>query len=142
VLTLKDYDMKYTVGLFVFLLLGGVSLSVYSSDGKNSKILNKYREIIQESAPDDWYTLAYCAEQCLKKNIVNKEVDEWINKSLKIKRAAYNLEIKGDYYMKNRLPDKAGEFYLEAIRVGLEGESNFDSSGLQSKIARIINMET
>lgn len=134
--------MKYMLGFFMFLLLCGVSLNVYSSDGKDSKILKKYREIVEESAPDDWYTLASSAEQCLKKNIVNKEVDEWINKSLKIKRTSFNLEIKGDYYMKNRLPHKAGEFYLEAIRVGLEEGKNFDSSGLQIKIARIMNMET
>ena len=134
--------MKYLIGFFLFLLLCGLSLNVHSSNGKNSKILNKHREIVQESAPDDWYTLAYCAEQCIKKNIVNKEVDEWINKSSKIKRTSFNLEIKGDYYMKNRLPDKAGEFYLEAIRVGLEEDNNFDSSGLQGKIARIMNMET
>ena len=126
----------------MFLLLGGVSLNVHSSDGKNSKILNKYRDIVEESAPDDWYTLASCAEQCLKKNIVTKEVDEWINKSLKIKRSSFNLEVKGDYYMKNKLPKKAGEFYLEAIRVGLEEDKNFDSSGLQSKIARIMDMES
>jgi hypothetical protein len=130
------------MGFFMLLLLSSVSLKVHSSDGKNSKILNKYRDIVQESAPDDWYTLASCAEQCLKKNIVNKEVDEWINKSLKIKRSSYNLEIKGDYYMKNRLPEKAGVLYLEAIRVGLQEDKNFDSTGLQSKIARIMNMET
>ncbi len=134
--------MKYMMGFFMLLLLSSVSLNVHSSDGKNSRILNKYRDIVQESAPDDWYTLASCAEQCLKKNIVTKEVDEWINKSLKIKRSSFNLEIKGDYYMKNKLPEKAGEFYLEAIRVGLEEDNNFDSSGLQSKIARIMNMET
>jgi len=134
--------MKYMVRFFMILLLSGVSLYVYSSDGKNGKIMAKYRDIVQESAPDDWHTLASCAEQCIKKNIVNKEVAEWIDKSLEIKKSSYNLEIKGDYYMKNKLPEKAGEFYLEAIKIGLEEEKNFDSSGLQTKIARIMNMET
>ena len=134
--------MKYLIGFLMFLLLCGFSLKVHSSDGKNSKFLNKHREIVQDSAPDDWYTLAVCAEQCIKKNIVNKEVDEWINKSLNIKKTSFNLEVKGDYYMKNRLPEKAGEFYLEAIRVGLQEDKNFDSSGLQTKIARIMNMKT
>ena len=126
----------------MLLLLSSVSLNVHSSVGKNSKILNKYRDIVQESAPDDWYTLASSAAICLKKDIVNKEVAEWIDRSLKIKKTAYNLEIKGDYYMKTRLPEKAGAFYLEAMRVGLEEDKNFDSSELQSKIARIMNMET
>jgi len=134
--------MKYMVRFFMILLLSGVSLYVYSSDGKNGKIMAKYRDIVQESAPDDWHTLASCAEQCIKKNIVNKEVAEWIDKSLEIKKSSYNLEIKGDYYMKNKLPEKAGKFYLEAIKIGLEEEKNFDSSGLQTKIARIMNMET
>ena len=110
--------------------------------GKVKKILTKNRDIVQESAPDDWYTLAFCAEQCIKKNIVNKEVAEWIDKSLEIKKSSYNLEIKGDYYMKNKLPMKAGEFYLEAIKVGLEEDKNFNYSDLQSKIARIMKMET
>ena len=126
----------------MILLLSGISLYVYSSDGKSGRIMTKYRDIVQESAPDDWYTLASCAEQCIKKNIVNKEVAEWIDKSLEIKKSSYNLEIKGDYYMKNKLPEKAGEFYLEAIKIGLEEDKNFDSSGLQTKIARIMNMDT
>ncbi len=134
--------MKYIVRFFMVLLVCGVSLYAYSSDGKNGKILTKNRDIVQESAPDDWYTLASCAEQCIKKNIVNKEVAEWIDKSLEIKKSSYNLEIKGDYYMKNKLPNKAGEFYLEAIKVGLEEDNNFNYSDLQSKIARIMKMET
>jgi hypothetical protein len=124
------------------LLVCGVSLYAYSSDGKSGKILTKNRDIVRESAPDDWFTLASCAEQCIKKNIVNKEVAEWIDKSLEIKKSSYNLEIKGDYYMKNKLPSKAGEFYLEAIKVGLEEDKNFNYSDLQSKIARIMKMET
>jgi len=134
--------MKYIVRFFMVLLVCGVSLYAYSSDGKSDKILNKNRDIVQESAPDDWYTLASCAEQCIKKNIVNKEVAEWIDKSLEIKKSSYNLEIKGDYYMKNKLPNKAGEFYLEAIKVGLEEDNNFNYSSLQSKIAKIMKMET
>ena len=134
--------MKYMMGFFVFLLLSSVSVQVHSSDGKNSKIMNKYRDIVQESAPDDWYTLASSAAICLKKDIVNKEVAEWIDRSLNIKKTAYNLEIKGDYYMKNRFPEKAGEFDLEAIKRGLEEDSNFDVSGLQEKIAGIIELST
>jgi hypothetical protein len=134
--------MKYMMGFFMLLLLSSVSLNVHSSDGKNSKILNKHRQIVQESAPDDWYTLASSAATCLKKDIVNKEVAEWIDRSLKIKKTAYNLEIKGDYYMKTKLPEKAGEFYLEAMRMGLEEDSNFDASGLQEKIATIVELST
>ena len=134
--------MKYMVRFLMVLLLCGTSLYAYSFDGKSDKILTKNGDIVKESAPDDWYTLASCAEHCIKKNIVNKEVAEWIDRSLEIKKSSYNLEVKGDYYMKNKLPEKAGEFYLEAIKIGLEEDRNFNYSGLQSKIARIMKMET
>ena len=134
--------MKFIVRCFMVLLVCGLSLYGYSFDGKSGKTLTKNRDIVQESAPDDWYTMAFCAEQCIKKNIVNKEVAEWIDKSLEIKKSSYNLEIKGDYYMKNKLPKKAVEFYLEAMKVGLEEDKNFNYSDLQSKIARIMKMES
>jgi hypothetical protein len=134
--------MKKPSNLLIILLLCVVNLSGYPADGKNEKILNKNREIINNSAPDDWYTLASCAKSCLKKNVLNKEVAEWIDRSIEIKKTSYNLEIKGDYYIINKLPDKAGEYYLEAIRVGFDEDKNFDSSKLQSKIAKIVNLKT
>jgi hypothetical protein len=133
--------MKNMLSFILVFVLCGVGLSTYSSDGKNEKTLNKYREIIQDAAPDDWYTLASCAESCLKKNVLNKEVAQWIDRSLDIKRKPFNLEIKGDYYVKNRLPDEAGECYLEAIKIGIEEDSDFDISQLQSKIAKLVDLE-
>jgi hypothetical protein len=134
--------MKKVASFLMIAILCGISFSTRASDGKNEKFMNKHREIISELSPDDWYTLAASAESCIKKNIINKEVAEWIDRSLEIKKTAYNLEVKGDYYIKNKLPDKAGECYLEAIKVGIEEDDNFDSSELQEKIARIINLET
>ena len=134
--------MKKLSNLLIILLLCVVNLSAYPADGKNEKILNKNREIINDSAPDDWYTLASCAKLCMKKNVLNKEVAEWIDRSIEIKKTSYNLEIKGDYYIINKLPDKAGEYYLEAIRIGFDEDKNFDSSELQSKIAKIVNLKT
>jgi hypothetical protein len=117
-----------------------MNISGYSFDGKDEKVLNKYREIINDSAPDDWYILASCAESCIKKDIINKEVAGWIDRSIKIRKTAYNMEIKGDYYIINKLPAKAGSCYLEAIKIGLEEDSNFDVAELQSKIAKIVNL--
>ena len=126
----------------MIVILCGMSFSSQAFDGKNDKIMNKHREIINDLSPDDWYSLALSAETCIKKNIINKEVAEWIDRSLKIKKTAFNLEVKGDYYIKNKLPDKAGECYLEAIKVGIDEDHNFDSSELQEKIAKIVNLET
>jgi len=134
--------MKKLSNLLIILLLCAVNLSGYPADGKNEKILNKNREIINNTAPDDWYTLASCAKSCLKKNVLNKEVAEWIDRSIEIKKTSYNMEVKGDYYIINRLPEKAGEYYLEAIRIGFDEDKNFDSSELQSKIAKIVNLDT
>jgi hypothetical protein len=134
--------MKNISNFLLILLLSCLAGSSYSSDGKHDKIINKYRAEINDSAPDDWYTLASSAAACMKKNIVNKEVSAWIDRSIEIKKTPYNLELKGDYYMKNRLPEKAGEFYLEAIRIGLEEDKDFDAAKLQSKIAKIVNLKT
>jgi hypothetical protein len=134
--------MKKIASILMVVILCGISFSTKALDGKNEKFMNKHREIINELSPDDWYTLAASAESCIKKNIINKEVAEWIDRSLKIKKTAFNLEVKGDYYMKNRLPDKAGEYYLEAIKVGIDEDDHFDSSELQEKIARIIDLDS
>ena len=134
--------MKKITSFLVIAVLLGISISTSALDGKNEKFMNKHREIISELSPDDWYTFASSAESCIKKNIINKEVADWIDRSLEIKRTAYNLEVKGDYYIKNKLPDKAGEFYIEAIKVGIEEDDNFDSSELQEKIAKIVNLQT
>lgn len=134
--------MKNFVSLLIMFCVGVVSFSGYASDGKNERILIKYRDIVNDSAPDDWFTLAECAELCMKKDIVNKEIAEWIDRSIEIKRTAYNLEIKGDYYVRNKLPEKAGSCYLEAIRIGLDEDNKFDVSELQSKIAKIVNLES
>jgi hypothetical protein len=134
--------MKKSTSFLMIVIVCVMSLSTYALDGKNEKIMNKHREIINDLSPDDWYTLASCAETCIKKDIINKEVAEWIDRSLKIKKTAYNLEVKGDYYIKNKLPDKAGECYLEAIKIGIDEDNDFDSSELQEKIAKIVNLET
>lgn len=113
----------------------------FAIDGKEDKIVNKYKEIVDNASPDDWFTLAESADKCLKKNINRKEIAAWLDKSLSIKETPYNLEVKGDYYMINNLPEKAGKFYLKAIQIGSEEDSNFDSSNLQEKIAEIIKLD-
>ena len=134
--------MKQIISFLVIYLVVGLYLPGYPKDGKNEKVFSKNSEIIDNAAPDDWHTLASCAEACIKKNIINKEVADWIDRSLKIRKTAYNLEVKGDYYIKNKLPNKAGECYLEAIQVGIDEDINFDYSGLQEKIAKIVNLDT
>jgi tetratricopeptide (TPR) repeat protein len=132
--------MKKLMMFTWILALVGISSGTFARDGKEDKIINKYKEIIENSSPDDWYTLANSADMCLKKNINRKEVAEWLERSLSIKETPYNLEVKGDYYRINNLPEKAGQCYLKAIQLGSENDPNFDTKGLQTKIAEVLNL--
>lgn len=127
--------------MFTWILaLVGIGSGTFARDGKEDKIINKYKEIIENSSPDDWYTLANSADMCLKKNINRKEISEWLERSLSIKETPYNLEVKGDYYRINNLPEKAGKCYLKAIQLGSENDPNFDTKDLQTKIAQVLNL--
>ena len=133
--------MKRLMMITWILVLVGISPSLMARDGKEDKIINKYKEVIENSSPDDWYTLAKSADMCLRKNINRKEVANWLEQSLAIKETPYNLEVKGDYYRINHLPEKAGQYYLRAIQLGSEMESGFDTKALQTKIAEVLNLE-
>ncbi len=133
--------MKRLMMITWTLVFAGISAFSTASDGKEDKIMKKYMAIVENSSPDDWYTLAKSADECLKKNINRKEISEWLEQSLSIKETPYNLEVKGDYYRINHLPEKAGKCYLKAIQLGSEGDSNFDIKGLQAKIAEVLHLE-
>jgi len=133
--------MKKILMITMMLFFVSMTSGTFALDGKEDKIVNKYKEIVENASPDDWYTLANSADMCLKKNINRKEIAVWLDKSLSIKETPYNLEVKGDYYRINNLPEKAGKCYLKAIQIGSEEDSNFDSSGLQEKIAEIIKLD-
>lgn len=132
--------MKKITIISIIILVGALTFSSYAKDGKEKKIVAKFQETVDNAAPDDWFTLAECADICLRKNINCKEVSIWIDKSLKIKETPYNLEVKGDYYIANNLPEKGGDYYLKAILLGTEEDPDFDATGLQTKIARLINL--
>lgn len=132
--------MKKLMMFTWILALVGIGSGTFARDGKEDKIINKYKEIIENSSPDDWYTLANSADMCLKKNINRKEISEWLERSLSIKETPYNLEVKGDYYRINNLPEKAGKCYLKAIQLGSENDPNFDTKDLQTKIAQVLNL--
>ena len=108
----------------------------------DNKLVTKARTAIENASPDDWYAYAKSAQMCIKKNVNMKEAAEWIDKSLEIKKDAFNLEIKGDYYLKNNLPEKALRHYIEAAKVGKENDVNFDTSQLQSKILKTSRMKS
>jgi hypothetical protein len=84
--------------------------------------------------------LAISAEKCFKKNVNLKEASEWLDQSLEIAKTPFNLELKGDYYNVNRLPDKALEYYVQAMNVLKENDGEADVSKIQKKVSTIINI--
>jgi hypothetical protein len=133
--------MKKLVKVTLSVILVMLVLSASAMDGRQEKIVSKNREAVENAAPDDWYTLAYSAKKCLEKNVNCKEVAVWIDKSLAIKETAYNLEVKGDYYVANKLNEEALKYYVKAVSLASEN-NNFDTDDLQRKIAKLIDLPT
>lgn len=133
--------MKKLANVTLLSFLSLLVISASAMDSRDEKIVSKNREAIENAAPDDWYTLASCAKKCLDRNVNCKEVSTWIDKSLDIKETTYNLEVKGDYFVANKLNDEALKCYIKAMTLASEN-NNFKTEDLQRKIAKIIDLST
>lgn len=126
------------------LLASSLAVVVLSASVTFAKVddrtTEKTREAVENASPHDWYTLATSAEKCFKKKVNLKQAVEWLDQSLEIAETPYNLELKGDYYIDNKLPDKALEFYVRAMNVMKEQDGKSDVSPIQKKISKIINI--
>lgn len=100
----------------------------------------KTRDAVESASPDDWYTLAISAEKCFDKKVNMIEAAKWLDQSLKIAETPFNLELKGDYFNKNSLPDKALEYYVRTMITikAIDGEG--EVTHIQKKISQIINL--
>ncbi len=123
--------------LLVILLVGSVVSSSLAGN-RIDKTTQKAREAVEQAAPDDWHTLAQSAERCLLKGVNMKEVAVWLDESLAIQETAYNLRLKGDYYMSNQLPEKALACYSKSIRVGKLHDESYMDADTQQKIVSIL----
>ena len=106
----------------------------------DEKIIEKTREAVENASPHDWYTLAISAEKCFKKKVNLKQASEWLDQSLEIVETPFNLELKADYYIDNKLPDKAIEYYVRAMNTIKENDGEGDVDHIQKKISKIINI--
>ncbi len=106
----------------------------------DDRTTEKTRDAVGQAGPDDWYTLAISAEKCFKKKVNLREASEWLDQSLEIAETPFNLELKGDYYNENRLPDKALEYYVRAMNTLKENDGKAEVRDIQKKIAKIINI--
>jgi len=119
-----------------FVVLSG-SIAIARTDDRTTE---KTREAVENASPHDWYTLALSAEKCFKKKVNLKQAFEWLDQSLEIAKTPFNLELKGDYYHENQLPDKALEYYVRAMNTIKENDGEGDVTHIQKKIFKIINI--
>lgn len=124
------------VAALAFVILTG-SMSFARVDDRTTE---KTREAVENASPHDWYTLATSAEKCFKKKVNLKQAVEWLDQSLEIAETPFNLELKGDYFIENQLPDRALEYYVRAMNVMKEKDGEADVVQLQKKISKIINI--
>ncbi len=115
-----------------------VSASIYAvPNGTDKKIAEKARMAVEDAAPDDWYTLAESAEKCIRKKVNLTEAKQWLERSLEIRQAPYNLAVMGDYYYMNKLPNEALEYYVKSLRVGLEQDINYQDPVTHAKMMKV-----
>ena len=103
---------------------------------ENNRTAEKARQAVEEAAPDDWYTYAQSAEKCIRKKVNLKEAKGWLERSIEIKETTYNLAVMGDYYEMNNLPEKALEYYVKSLRVGLEQDVNYQDPITHEKMMK------
>lgn len=124
------------VAAFAFVVFGSTVSFAKVAD----RTTEKTREAVENASPHDWYTLALSAEKCFKKKVNLKQASEWLDQSIEIAETPFNLELKGDYYIDNKLPDKAVEYYVRAMNTIKENDGDAEVTHLQKKLSNIINI--
>ncbi len=114
-----------------------ISAGVYATPaGIEKKTTEKARQAVKEAAPDDWRTYAQSAEKCIRKKVNLAEAKQWLEKSLEINENTYNLSVMGDYYDMNNLPEKALEYYVKSITIGLKQDVNYHDQSTHEKMMK------
>ena len=134
----KLYAFTASLLSVLFLSTSVMATALKVDDKKNNKIVLKARAAVEEASPDDWHTLAESADKMFQKKLNLKEAASWIDRSLEIKETAYNLEVKGDYYVINKLPEEALKYYVKSIALG-QRDASFNAGRVQDKIMKIKN---
>ena len=130
--------LKVSKGVVLGLIFLASVSSVAFANKVEDRTTDKARAEVAKASADDWQTLAANAEKCFKRKVNLKEASEWLDRSLQISQTRYNLELKGDYYSMNNLPDKAIEYYIKAIGVA-QTQSSTEVIAIQQKIGKIKN---
>jgi len=105
------------------------------ADKTSDEEIQKIRTEVQNAGPNDWQTLANCADKCFQKKINVDEAVKWIDKSIEINPNPENLTIKGDYYLRTKMPEEAIKTYIKALSAN-NNEDNLVIQAIQFKIKR------
>lgn len=133
-----NYVTKNVRLILMMLAVAFVGTSVYAApSATGNRTVEKARLAVEEAAPDDWFTYAESAEKCMKKKVNLKEAKQWLDKSLKIQGTPYNLAVMGDYYNMNKLPEKALEYYVKSLRVGMEQDITYQDHATHAKMMKV-----
>jgi hypothetical protein len=130
--------MKFAIkSLLVALSFVAISATAYAGI-PTEKIVKEARAEVEAASPDDWYTYAEAASKCIERGINMREASAWIKKSVDIKETVYNMKVLGDYYVANRLPEKAVEAYSKSIRIGKLKDDNYADKATQDKVVALV----
>lgn len=111
-----------------------ISSSIVANAGVKEKTLEKARSAVKHASADDWETYARSASMLLEKNVSWEDAKKWLDKSLSIKEAAYNLEVMGDYYVLNNQLTKGLEYYVKSLGKIENTGSKIRAGKIQEKI--------
>lgn len=134
-MTFKTIKTSVSLALTMVVLAGS-----FAFGRVEDRTTEKTREAVENASPHDWYTLATSAEKCFKKKVNLKQASDWLDQSLDIAETPFNLELKGDYFIDNRLPNRALDYYVRAMNAMKESDGKADITKLQKKISNIINI--
>ncbi|WP_147407475.1 hypothetical protein [Reichenbachiella sp. MSK19-1] len=130
--------MKNTIKTITFVVAAVLFMNTSSfASGAKEKAVEKAVSVVENGAPDDWMLLAEQADYLIKKNAGIANAKGWIQESLSIKEAPYNLEIMGDYYSKCNLNKQAMEYYIKSMDAMKVENANVNTSHIQDKIAAL-----
>ena len=121
---------------FALLLVAGTATAKEKS--KAQKMYEKQKTVVETAGPTDWKLLAKSARKLIAKETHLEEAKAWLDRSLKIFEAPYNLEVMGDYYALNGDKESAIAWYVKALNKGAR-YSGFNADVLQDKINSLRN---
>ncbi|MEP2024161.1 MAG: hypothetical protein ABJL86_00010 [Gilvibacter sp.] len=118
------------IGLALLLVL---QTTVFAIAPEN-KSVEKAKEAVENGSPDDWQLLAKQAKVLLRKKKDLGTAKDWIQKSIAINKDVSNLELMGDYYVLNNLPNQALDYYSQCSELMRQNDQSADISYYQNKI--------